>query len=173
MQIASVFRSVLSFQSLQKPLVALCAAMMLATPAQAQAHGVTAGDLEIIHPHILAPRASAKSAGGFMGIANEGTTDDRLIGIEVPSVKHSELHTTIHSADGIAKMMHVDAIDIPAGETVLLERGGMHIMFMGLTEPMIEGQMVPATLIFEHAGRVEVEFSVDPSTGADHSAMGH
>ena len=156
---------------IKTPVLALCTALMLA--ASAQAHGVTAGDLEIIHPNILAPAASAKSAAGYLGIANDGTTADRLIGIEVPSVAHSELHTTEHSADGVARMMHVDAIDIPAGETVLLERGGMHIMLMGLTEPLTEGQMVPATLIFEHAGRVEVEFSVDPSAGDDHSDMGH
>ncbi|MDR7126105.1 copper chaperone PCu(A)C [Pseudotabrizicola sp. 4114] len=160
-----------SLNRVKTPLLAFCAALALATSAQA--HGVTVGDLEIIHPNILAPAASAKSAAGYMGIANEGTTADRLIGIEMPSVQHSELHTTEHSADGVARMMHVDAIDIPAGETVLLERGGMHIMLMGLTEPMTEGQMVPATLIFEQAGRVEVEFSVDPSDGADHSAMGH
>lgn len=160
-----------SLNRFKTPLIALCAALLLAPCVQA--HGVTAGDLEIIHPNIIAPAASAKSAGGYMGIANEGTTDDRLIGIEVPSVQRSELHTTEHSADGVARMMHVEAIDIPAGETVLLERGGMHIMLMGLAGPMTEGQMVPATLIFEQAGRVEVEFSVDPSDGADHSAMGH
>ncbi|MDO9637085.1 MAG: copper chaperone PCu(A)C [Pseudotabrizicola sp.] len=160
-----------SLTCIKTPVLALCAAFLLAS--HAQAHGVTAGDLEVIHPHILAPAASAKSAAGYVGIANEGTTADRLIGIEVPSVHHSELHTTEHSADGVARMMHVDAIDIPAGETVLLERGGMHIMLMGLTEPLTEGQMVPATLIFERAGRVEVEFSVDPSDGDDHSHMGH
>ncbi|MFN4154064.1 MAG: copper chaperone PCu(A)C [Paracoccaceae bacterium] len=160
-----------SLNRVKTPLIAFCAAAMLATSALA--HGVTAGDLEVIHPNILAPAASAKSAAGYMGIANEGKTDDRLIGIEVPSVKQAQLHTTEHSADGVARMKHVDAIDIPAGETVLLERGGMHIMFMGLTAPMVEGQMVPATLIFEHAGRVEVEFSVDPADGVDHSAMGH
>lgn len=175
MTLFSSFRTLLSLRAVQGPMLALCTALMLAPGANA--HGVTVGDLEIIHPHILAPIASAKSAGGFMGIANEGATADRLIGIEVPSVKHAELHTTEHSADGVARMMHLDAIDIPAGETVLLERGGLHIMLMGLTEPLVEGQMVPGVLIFERAGRVEVEFSVDPSDAADghadHSAMGH
>jgi periplasmic copper chaperone A len=168
--LSSALRAI-SYNLAQKPVLMLCAAMMLATPTHA--HSVTVGDLEIIHPHILAPTASAKSAGGFMGIANGGETADRLIGIEVPTVQHSALHTTAHSADGIARMMHVESIEIPAGETVLLERGGMHVMFMGLTEPMVEGQMVPAVLIFEHAGRVEVEFSVDASGGVDHSSMGH
>ena len=161
----------ISIQRVKQPLLALCAAVLLASGANA--HEVKVGDLEIIHPNILAPSASAKSAAGYMGISNDGKTDDRLIGVEVPSVKQSELHTTVHSADGVARMMHVESIDIPAGETVLLERGGMHIMLMGLTEPMTEGQMVPATLIFEQAGRVEVEFSVDPSDGMDHSGMGH
>lgn len=164
--------TILSFvTSVKTPLLAFCAALALATSAQS--HGVTAGDLEVIHPHILAPAASAKSAAGYMGIANAGTTADRLIGIEVPAVQRAELHTTEHSADGVARMMHVETIDIPAGDTVLLERGGMHIMLMGLTGPLAEGQMVPATLIFENAGRVEVEFSVDPSDAVDHSAMGH
>ena len=162
---------VAALSRIKAPLLALCAAVVLATGAQA--HGVTVGGLEIIHPNILAPAPAAKSAAGYLAIANEGTTADRLIGIEVPSVHHAELHMTEHSADGVARMKHVDTIDIPPGETVLLERGGMHIMLMGLTAPLVEGQMVPATLIFEQAGRVEVEFSVDPADGADHSAMGH
>ncbi|WP_103335929.1 copper chaperone PCu(A)C [Pseudotabrizicola formosa] len=161
----------LSSFRLAPSLLALCAALALATAGHA--HGVTAGDLEIIHPNILAPAPSAKSAAGYMGIANAGTTADRLIGIEVPTVARSELHTTEHGTDGVARMMHVDGIEIPPGETVLLERGGMHIMLMGLTGPLVEGQMVPGTLVFENAGRVEVEFSVDPSDGVDHSDMGH
>ena len=59
------------------------------------------------------------------------------------------------------------------GETVVLEPGGYHIMLMGLTKPLTEGEMVPATLIFEHAGRIEVEFMVDPPGGMDHSTMDH
>lgn len=153
------------------PLLALATALALTT--HVQAHGFTAGDLEIVHPNILAPARMAKSAAGYLSIANAGTTADRLIGIEVPSVQRAELHTTEHGTDGVARMMHVEAIDIPAGQTVLLERGGMHVMLMGLTGPLAEGDLVPATLIFEQAGRVEVEFSVDPSDGDDHSHMGH
>lgn len=163
------FQSVLT--RFKTPILALAATLALTT--HGQAHGFTAGDLEIIHPNILAPAPMAKSAAGYFGIANEGTSPDRLIGVEVPSVQRAELHTTEHGTDGVARMMHVDAIDIPPGETVLLERGGLHVMLMGLTGPLAEGDLVPATLIFEQAGRVEVEFSVDPSDGDDHSHMGH
>lgn len=169
MQFTSVFRATFLIRATASAL-AVCAAVGSA----AHAHEFTVGDLEIIHPNILAPAATAKSAAGYMGIANAGDTADRLIGVEVPLVARSELHTTEHSADGIARMMHVEGIEIPAGETVLLERGGMHVMLMGLSAPLAEGDLVPATLIFEQAGRVEVEFSVDPAADdVDHSAMGH
>ena len=74
------------------------------------------------------------------------------------------------------KQSHVDHLDIPPGQTVSLERGGYHVMFMGLTGPLTEGEMHKAVLIFERAGRVEVEFMVDPpggDGGHDHSQMDH
>ena len=61
-------------------------------------------------------------------------------------------------------------------EAISLERGGYHIMLMGLTGTLTEGEMHKVTLIFEHAGRVEVEFMIDPPMaegmeGMDHSKM--
>src|SRR5690606_33740508 len=87
--------------------------------------------------------------------------------------KKAEIHITEVSAEGVASMRHIEALEIPAGDTALLEPGGTHIMLMGLTAPLTEGDMVKATLIFEQAGRVEVEFMVDPPGGMDHSQMNH
>ena len=154
-----------------KPFLGLLAALMLTTAAHA--HGVKTGDLEIIHPNIPQPPASAKSAAGYMAISNEGHHADRLIGVETGLAQKSMLHTTEHGADGVAVMKHLDGIEIPAGDTVVLEPDGLHVMLMGLTGTVQEGDMVPATLIFEQAGRVEVEFMVDPPGGVDHSKMDH
>jgi copper(I)-binding protein len=139
----------------------------------ALAHGVTVGGIEVIHPNIPAPAASAHAAAGYMGIANGGPEADRLIGVETPAAQHASLHTTDHGADGVARMIALDGVDIPAGDTVVLEPGGLHVMLMGLTGPLAEGALVPGTLIFERAGRVEIEFMVDPSAGVDHSTMDH
>ncbi|MBL9059152.1 MAG: copper chaperone PCu(A)C [Mangrovicoccus sp.] len=151
-------------------LVAL-AALLLSTAAHA--HGVTAGDIEIIHPAIPAPPASAISAAGYMAIANTGSEADTLVGIETGAAARVMLHGTEHGADGVARMAHIPAIEIPAGETVLLVPGGMHVMLMGLAAPLVAGDMVPATLVFDHAGRVAIEFMVDPPNGADHGTMDH
>jgi hypothetical protein len=78
-------------------------------------------------------------------------------------------------------MAHVPALDIPPGDTVVLEPGSYHIMLMGLNTELVEGQMLPATLIFEKAGPVQIEFMVDPpgaggmdhSAHEDHAAAGH
>lgn len=151
--------------------LALLCALTLCGPALA--HGVKKDMIEIIHPHINEPFAGAKSAGGYMAISNEGAEADHLISIETPAAQKAELHTTEHGSDGVARMTPVTAIEIPAGETVALESGGLHVMLMGLTAPLKEGDMVPATLHFEHAGAIEVEFSVDPKDGIDHSKMDH
>jgi copper(I)-binding protein len=149
----------------------LIAALLLAHPVHA--HGVTVGDIEIIHPNIPQPASSAMAAAGYMGISNAGDEADRLIGVETTVAKSAMLHKTEVNADGVASMAHVEGIDIPANDTVVLESGGYHIMLMGLTQELIEGQMVPGVLIFEKAGRVEMEFAIDPPGGVDHSTMDH
>ncbi|MFM7336249.1 MAG: copper uptake system-associated protein [Tabrizicola sp.] len=157
-----------------KRLLALATALMFAAPVMA--HEITVGDLQFIHPHIPQPPASAKSAGGYMAIVNTGTEADRLIGVETDIAAKAEVHESKVGADGVGTMEPVPALEIPAGETVSLERGGYHIMLMGLKMKLVEGEMHKATLIFERAGRVEVEFMVDPPTGEgemDHSKMDH
>lgn len=149
------------------------AALFLMTTA-ALAHGVSHDTLEVIHPNIPKPAASAKSAAGYMAIANSGAEADRLIAVETPFAKSAQVHTTETGADGVARMIHLpDGVEIPAGDTVVLEPGGMHIMLMGLTRTLTKGDMVAATLVFEHAGPVAVEFMVDPAGGMDHSTMDH
>ena len=152
----------------------LIAALLVSTSAFA--HDAKVGDLKIGHPFIPAPIASAKSAAGFMSITNSGTTIDHLIGIEADFAGAAMLHTTEHSADGVARMKHVPALEIPAGQTVTLEPGALHVMFMGLKAAPATGEKLPATLVFETAGRVVVEFTVDDQkveAAQAHSTMTH
>lgn len=151
--------------------LALLAAFLLTVPAHA--HSVKKDKIEIIHPHINEPFAGARTAATYMAISNEGEATIRLIGIETPAAKKASLHTTEHGSDGVARMQPIAGIDIPAGETVVLEPGGLHVMLMGLTAPLKEGDMVPSTFLFEQVGPVAVEFMVDPTDGVDHSTMDH
>jgi periplasmic copper chaperone A len=149
---------------------ALFALMLLATPAMA--HDQMAGVLHIIHPSIPLPAGIAKSAAGYVTISNEGETPEELVGVRSPFAASTTLHTTIFE-DGIAKMRPVIGVPIAPGDVINLEPGGMHVMFMGLTSTVAEGDMIPATLIFRNAGEVAVEFMVDPADGVDHATMDH
>ena len=60
----------------------------------------------------------------------------------------------------VIRMRPVEAIDVPAGSTVRLEPGGLHIMFVGLERPLAEGERFAATLSFERSGSVAVAFAV-------------
>ena len=62
----------------------------------------------------------------------------------------------------VMEMRQLDAIDLPAGKTVEFKPGGLHVMFIGLKQPLAIGSKVPVTLKFEKAGEVKVEFDVMP-----------
>ena len=147
----------------------LLAATLCAASA-AVAHEYKIGDLEIVHPHLAAPPAGARTAAGYLTVINHGTTDDRLTGISAGFAPMAMLHRSVTDANGIATMDDVPALDIPAGATVEVAPGGYHIMFMGPTGPFELGAMLPARLTFEKAGSVDVEFKVEkPGAAHDHA----
>ncbi len=161
-----------------KPIITFLATAVITTSfglfGAVTAHEVKAGDLEIIHAYIPEPSETAQSAAGYMSIVNDGPDADRLIGVEVGFAEKAMLHISEISADGIATMTHSEGFDIPAGDTLVLEPGSNHLMLMGLVLTLSEGDMLPATLIFEKAGPVKIEFKVDPADSVvDHSTMSH
>ncbi|WP_037310585.1 copper chaperone PCu(A)C [Ruegeria halocynthiae] len=142
--------------SLTSKLLATLAAATLATAAFAQ-DTITVDDA-----YARSSGKTAKAGAAFMMIQNAGEADDRLVGVESDAAARVELHTHLIDANGVAKMTHVEeGFVIPAGETHMLQRGGDHVMFMGLTAPFEQGAAVPVTLIFEKAGEVEIEIPVD------------
>lgn len=150
----------------------LCA-ILLTTATPPLAHEFRLGDLIIDHPMAFATAQSAMSGAGYLTVTNTGSSDDRLVGITADFPKVS-LHGT-ENADGVMRMFSVDAIEIPAGETVAFQPGGFHVMFMGLNgDPFEAGDKIPATLTFETAGEAEVVFNVEARGAAtqevDHSA---
>ena len=142
-------------------------------PGFALGHDYMLGDLHVAHPFARATAATAMAGAGYVTILNSGNADDTLIGIEAdfPRVM---LHDS-KTVDGVASMLALDAVTIPAGETVTFAPGGMHVMFMGLNgDPLEVGEEIPATLIFENAGRLDVVFKVEEVDAAmDHGTMSH
>lgn len=154
--------------------LALSAALAALMALPAAAHDYTTGSLSVGHPMAFETPATASNGGGYLTITNSGGTADRLLRIEAEGFDEVSLHETSTDDKGVARMRHVDGVDLPAGETVTLAPGGMHVMFMGLGgDPFEEGDKIPATLIFEKAGPLKVTFNVESRRGHDADAADH
>lgn len=135
-------------------------------------------DIEVVEPYARVSTAMSKSGAAFMVIENTGPEDDRLIAVRAEVSDRTELHTHKENDQGVMQMMEVkEGFVIPAGGHHALARGGDHVMFLGLTESLTDGDSVPVTLVFENAGEVAVEIPVDlnrkPMGGMSHGTEMH
>ncbi len=118
---------------------------------------------EIVIEHAYARSASpaARSGAVFMVVHNTGSEADRLIGAATDAARHTSLHTNIIE-EGIAKMVAVpEGFEIAPGEELLLQRGGHHVMLMGLSAPFVQGEELTLTLTFEQAGDMVLVVPID------------
>jgi copper(I)-binding protein len=139
------------------------------------AHEYTLGDLAIGHAYAAETPKTAKTGAGYLSITNGGTTPDRLLAIRT-SFPRTEIHAVEVDAEGVTRMRPVEALDIPPGATVTLAPQGLHVMFMGLEAPLAAGASIPATLVFERAGEIAIDFKVEPraaGTAHDMPEMTH
>ena len=104
----------------------------------------------------------AKAGAAYMRIMNHSDESDRLLGVKSDIAIKTELHTHEKDDNGVMKMVRRDeGIKIGAMKEHSLIRGGQHIMFMGLKEPFETGKIIPLTLLFEKAGKVDIEIIID------------
>ncbi len=140
-----------------------------ATPALAQEF--KAGDIVIEMPWARATPKGAEVGGGYVTIQNKGAAPDRLTGGKA-DFANVEVHQ-MKSVNGVMEMRQVaGGLTIPAHGSVTLSPGGYHLMFTHLTHPLTKGESVKATLDFEHAGPVQVEFAVTGVGAAAPSGSG-
>jgi periplasmic copper chaperone A len=137
-----------------------------------QAHEFKVGDIEIGHPYARAMLPGAKVGGGYLKLTNSGPTDDRLVSAASDRAGSVELHE-MKIDNGVMIMRPLaNGIAVASGASVELKPGSYHVMFMDVTQPFKEGEMVKAQLQFEKAGPVEVEFVVGPAAGNPHQEHG-
>ena len=141
------------------------AAMLMATSAFADGHST----IKVDDPVMFKAFENARAAGGYMMIANTGAEDDLLLEVKIEG-RMAMIHES-REDDGIMRMLHVDAVEVPAESMVAFAPGGFHVMVMGLQPGELPvGEMVEATLIFDRAGEVPVTFVMTEKgmVGLDH-----
>ncbi len=120
---------------------------------------VTVGDLAIVDAWARPPAMAGGNAAAYFVVRNDGDAADRLIAVS-STLAMAEMHESVMADDGTMAMNPVDGVDIPAGSSVAFERGGLHIMFMGVAEPPAVGDTISLTLVFQNAGEVTLDVPV-------------
>lgn len=141
--------------------VLLLGTVLVATSARADHadHGtaadqVHAGDLMILGAFSRATLPRAPVGGAYFTVMNHGAREDRLLSVTAPVGKEVQIHT-MEVKDGVMTMRPLpDGLPIPAGGTVTLEPSGTHLMLMGLTEKLVEANMIAQGIAPEAAARL-------------------
>ncbi len=137
---------------------ALAAASLLACPAQAADYDV--GSIHIAQPWARATPKGASSGAGYMTITNKGTAPDRVNCVADDASTQCQIHSMTMEG-GVMKMRPVEGgLEIKPGETVTLQPGGFHVMFVDLKHPLDQGQNIKVTLKFDKAGTVDVAYPI-------------
>jgi copper(I)-binding protein len=154
-----------------RTIVRLLAVMLAAAaPAAANAKDFHAGSLDLVNPWTRATPKGASVAAGYLTIKNNGTTADRLVGGASEAAARVEVHEMTMD-NGVMKMRPIKGgLEVKPGETVELKPQGLHLMFIGPKKPLKQGDQLKATLQFEKAGNVELDFDV---TGMGGPPAGH
>ena len=110
---------------------------------------------------------TAKVGAVYLTVRNTGSKSDRLFDGQTPVAARVEIHE-MGTRDGAGFMRKIDVLDIPASGTVTFEPGALHLMLIGLTGRLVEGQTYPLDLHFEKAGIVKADVTVKGFAARSH-----
>ncbi len=133
--------------------------ILAAAFAATSALSAAAAGLMAMEPFAFETAASAKVGGAYISIMSHGDAD-RLVEAKSPVAKRVEIHTHIKDGD-VMKMRKVDGpLPVTADAPLNMAPGGVHVMLMGLHNPLDAGATIPVTLVFEKAGEMTVDVPV-------------
>ena len=121
--------------------------------------GTAADAITVSDPYIPAMPSGQPNGLAYMELTNGSDQDIEVVGAEGTISKVIELHTHIMQ-DGMMQMKRVEKIDLPAGKTVQLKTGGLHVMLIGLNQDLVPDTKVSLTLVFSDGSKKELEVPV-------------
>jgi len=118
-----------------------------------------ADQVSVADAYVRAVPPGQPNSASFMTLTNGSANPVVLKGAESPAAKVVELHTHTMS-DGMMRMRQVEKIDLPAGETVKLQPGGLHVMMIGLKDKLVPGEAIDMSLVFDDGSKLPIKVPV-------------
>ncbi len=135
----------------------------------AQASGQTTIVAE--RPWARATPAGARTGVVYVTLINNGSSSDSLLSAATPVADQVQFHTASEE-NGVSRMREMRTVDVTPGARVTFSPGGLHIMMVGLKQPLKEGQTFPLTLTFEKAGKIDVTVPIEKVGAMQGGSMG-
>jgi len=123
----------------------------------AAAETIQHGSLRLDDARIRMAPPGANVTAAYVTITNTGSVAEYLLGAETEIASRVEIHEMEISGDVMRMRPLAKPLEIPPGETVTLEAGGLHLMLMDLTQRKKKGETASLSLVFERAGKVNLD----------------
>jgi copper(I)-binding protein len=150
-------------------ITALIVALCLGGEAHAQS--AAASTVVVEQPWARATPKGAKTGAAYMTLKNNGASVERLMSATTPLADQVQFHKNTED-NGVSRMREVRNVELEPGAKITFKPGEMHMMLVGLKEPLIEGKTLPLTLQFERAGSVKVTLPIEKVGAMQHEDMG-
>jgi periplasmic copper chaperone A len=108
------------------------------------------------------PGSEGRMSAGYFTIINYENDPDTLTGVSSGAAQLTEIHESYELEGGMMGMREVSELIIPAQSSVNFEPGGLHIMFIQLTEPLVAGEVLELTLAFSNSGEKTISAEIRP-----------
>ena len=147
-------------------------ACLSASAITALAHEASNAGVTVAHPWARATPGGVTNGAAYLEIKTADGVADRLISAASPVAGRVEIHTHIKDGD-VMRMRRVDSLTLKPATSMILKPSGDHVMLMDLKAPLKEGDLVKLTFVFEKAGPLEVEATVEPIGATGPHGMAH
>ncbi len=156
---------------------AICGLGAAAAALVASAAAAAPARLEVTG-HVRAAPPGAPVMAGYLTLRNPGRRSVAITGAASPAFARVEVHRTV-MRDGVARMEPVQRLEVPAGGTVRMAPGGMHLMLIRPRRALRPGETVRVVLRFAEGAEQAVTLPVrrggmaGMEDGHHHDGPGH
>ena len=135
--------------------LALAVALIIATGASNAQESARTGDIVIEQPWARASIIANRPAAAYFTVRNQGNVSDTLVSVRSSMAGRAEIHNMTNDG-GVMKMGPAGSIEIPPGSEQSLKPGGLHVMMTDLKAPLVKGESLEMTVVFEKSGEVSL-----------------
>jgi periplasmic copper chaperone A len=118
-----------------------------------------AADIQVIQAWARPTPPTAQVGAVYFSVKNSGAREDELVAVSSSAAASVEIHQT-QTVKGMMQMRQVASVSCPAGATLKIEPGGLHVMLLGLKQPLLDGSKMDLTLRFRDAGVLSIQVPI-------------